>query len=249
MKRIKNISIYRKLVLAILFLVCFQTYSFAQERTVDDILKETQNAMEQNQNMRFDMNYKWFGTYTAKKPSISYLGNLIKSKEIIYSKINNTFFITDPTSKTSIKCNEAEKALIIQSNITINNDQSPVALLSTFIKLFKIKKVKDNGSQWICTLTTDVITQLPYGKVEIYINKETALVEKEVLYFLTKAPYKNEEGQEKIDNPRMEITLSNYKTSLSKQEKNIAKIDSYILRNGKRITPTTAYKEFKISQY
>ena len=236
-------------LLIIIFLLCFQGLSFAQTKTVDQILMETQNTMKANENMRFDMHYKWYNTYTEKSSSITYQGNLIKFDKIMYSKINNTFFISDTKSKTSIKCNEEEKALVVQHNTNTTESQSPIALLDTFIKFFKTKEVKDNGDQWICVLTTDVITQLPYGKVEIFINKETALIEKQILYFLSNVPYKNEDGEEKSGNPKMEITLSNFENKLSENEKSIAQIDYYIQKKGTKIIPTTAYKEFKISQY
>jgi hypothetical protein len=246
---LKNSSMYRKKLLIIVCMLCFLTYSFAQEKTVDEILTESQNTMQNFQNMSFDMNYNWYETYTTEKPSISYLGSLIKFEKTTYSKINKTFFITDSKLNMAIKCNETEKAFIVTSNTEASENQSPLELLNMFIKQFKVKEVKDHGDQWICTLTTDVITQLPYGKVEIYINKETALVEKQVLYFLSRVPYTDEKGEKKVGNPRMEITLSNYKTKLSEDEKIITKIASYINKNGKEIVPTTAYKEFKISQY
>lgn len=242
-------TIHPKKILTILCILCFQMYSFGQDKTVNEILIESQNTMKNFQSMSCNMSYKWYETYTTETPSISYLGNLIKFEETVYSKINKTFFITDSKLNMAIKCNEAEKAFIVTNNAKIAENQSPLELLNMFIKQFKVKEMKDNGSQWICTLTTDVITQLPYGKVEIYINKETALVEKQVLYFLSRVPYKNEKGERKIGSPRMEIKLSNYKKNLSKQEKNIIKIASYVKKTGKTLVPTTAYKEFKISQY
>lgn len=246
---IQNMIIHPKKVLTILCILCFQMHSFGQDKTVDEILSESQNTMKNFQNMSCDMNYKWYETYTTTKPSISYIGNLIKFENTVYSKINKTFFITDSKLNMAIKCNEAEKAFIVTNNAKIAESQSPLEVLNMFIKQFKTKHVKDNGNQWICTLTTDVITQLPYGKVEIYINKETALIEKQVLYFLSRVPYKNEKGEREIGSPRMEIKLSNYKTNLSKQEKNMTKIASYVKKTGNEIVPTTAYKEFKISQY
>jgi len=249
MTALKNSSTYIKQLVIILCTLCFQTSSFAQEKTVDEILTESQNTMQNFQNLSLDMKYNWYETYTAEKPSISYLGSLIKFEQTMYSKINNTFFITDSKLHMAIKCNEAEKAFIITNNMEASENQSPLELLNMFIKQFKVKNVKDHGDQWMCTLTTDVITQLPYGKVEIYINKETALVEKQVLYFLSRVPYTDEKGEKKVGNPRMEITLSNYKTKLSEDEKIITKIASYIKKNGQEIVPTTAYKEFKISQY
>lgn len=249
MIHIKNSSVHRKYILSMLCLLCFQTYSFGQDKTVDEILSESQTAMTKFQNMSCDMTYKWYGTYTEEKPSISYLGNFIKFEETIYSKINKTFFISDSKSNMSIKCNEAEKAFIVTNNTKVIEGQSPLELLNVFVKQFKVKSVKDTESQWICTLTTDAITQLPYGKVDIYISKETALVEKQVLYFLSRAPYKNAKGEEKVGNPRLEITLSNYKTVLSEHEKIITNIASYVKKTGAEIVPTTDYKEFKISQY
>lgn len=236
--------------LRILTLICFISFSLygtAQEKTVDEILKKTQEVMEKNTQLTCDLAYNWYDTYTIQTPSLTYEGVMIKQNDVVYSKIDQTFFLTDMKAQLAIKCNEAQKALLVtKANCDIN--QSPWELLESYMKGFKLKKVLDNGDHWICTLTTDVITQLPYGKIEIYINKQNALMTKQVLYFLSQVPYTNNDGEKKIGNPKLEIVLSNYKTVLNQEEKQTVQLTSYIQKKGKKITPAAAYKTFNIIQ-
>ncbi|WP_146169714.1 hypothetical protein [Kordia periserrulae] len=238
--------IYNNLrVITAIFFISYSALGTAQEKTVNEVLKKTQEVMEKNNQLTCNLNYNWYDTYTTDKPSFNYEGVMIKQSDVVYSKINQTFFLTDQKAQLAIKCNEVQKALLVTKT---NGDfsQSPWELLESYMKQFKVKKVTDKGDYWICTLTTDVITQLPYGKIEIYIDKQSSLMTKQVLYFLTQVPYTNDKEEKKIGNPKLEIVLSNYKTILNQEEKRTAKLTSYIHKKGKNITPTAAYKTFKI---
>jgi hypothetical protein len=164
----------------------------------------------------------------------------------VYSKINHTFFISDALSQLAIKCNESQKALVITKAGV--SEQQPWELLDTFTDQFSVKNVIDKGNHWICSLTTDVITQLPYGKVEIYIDKKSSLITKQVLYFLSQTPYKTANGEKRIGSPKMEITLSNYKTVLNETEKRTVQLNTYVKQSGSTIQPVGVYKKFEIIQ-
>jgi len=245
MKQVNYRSIKKFIICCFL---CYGISMHAQEKTVHEILKSTQEAMKNSSDLSCNMSYNWYDTYIATKPSIEYKGQMIKQESVVYSKINQTFFITDEKAQLALKCNEVQQALIV-SKVNANQGQLPWELLETYIEQFKIKKVIDKGSHWVCTLTTDVITQLPYGKVEIYIDKKSSLMTKQVLYFLSQVPYKNAKGEKKAGNPKLEITLTDFKTVLSKDEKRTAQLGTYIKRKGKSITPVAAYKKFEIIQY
>jgi hypothetical protein len=233
-----------------LLLVCFLGVSMlvtGQKKTVNEILKDAQKAMENQSSLSCDMKYLWYDTYTSTTPSFSYKGVMIKQEQTVYSKINKTFFITDAASQIAVKCNEAQKALVIsKANFT---KEQPWELLETFSKQFPKKEISDHGDYWICSLTTDVITQLPYGKVEVHIDKKSSLITKQVLYFLSQTSYKNAQGEKTMGNPKMEITLSNYKKVLTNQEKRTAQLDTYVKRVGSTVKPAGAYKKFEIIQY
>lgn len=233
--------------LRVLIVLCFiscSLFGIAQEKAVDEILKKTQEVMKNNNQLTCDLDYDWYDTYTIKKPSLSYEGVIIKQNNIVYSKINHTFFLTDKKAQLALKCNEDQKALVVTKTTT--NTQQPWELLETFIKQFKVKNVTDKGDHWVCSLTTDVITQLPYGKVEIHIDKKSSLITKQVLYFLSQVPYTNSKGEKISGNPKLEISMSNYKTVLNEEEKITAKLATYIKGSGKNIAPVAAYKKFEI---
>lgn len=247
MKISNNTNQSLKYLFVLICLLGFNFYSFGQNKTVQEIFKESQKAMKSFSSMRCDMNYNWYNSYTSEKPSIIYKGNIVKQNDVLYSKINETFFLTDTNNQIGLKCNTLQKALVVTKG-NIPNNQSPSELLETYIKQFKITDVKDFGKFWMCTLTTDVITQLPYGKVEVYIDKETYLVSKQVLYFLSQVPYTSKKGEQKVGSPKLEITMFDYQSKLTPQEKALTELSTYIKKKDNTILPATAYKEFKIIQ-
>ncbi|WP_046745010.1 hypothetical protein [Kordia zhangzhouensis] len=240
--------IYNNLrVLTGIFFISCSTLGIAQEKTALEILKETQNIMKSSSDMSCDMSYNWYDTYADTNPSLSYKGRTIKHDKVVYTKINQTFFLIDQKTQLAIKCNETQKALLV-TKVNDDYNQSPWELLESYIQQFKVKKVSDQGNHWVCTLTTDVITQLPYGKIEIYIDKQSSMMTKQVLYFLSQVPYTSADGEKKIGNPKLEVALSDFKTVLSQEEKRMTQLTSYIHKKGEKITPTIAYKAFRIIQ-
>ncbi len=216
-----------------------------QTMKVQEVLAATQKKMQEEKSYSCHLDYSLYASYTSQKYKEHYEGTMIKFEEALYTKINVTTFLN--TSRTSLKINENQQAMEYSKvKGALQSDQSPLNMLTTFIKLFKTKTIEDKGSQWLCTLSTDVITQLPFGKVEIYINKENNVVTNQVLYFLTQMPYLNERGERVMASPRLEIKLSNFKLKLSKEEEAFTKLSKYIKNKAEAIIPVGAYKDFKI---
>jgi len=234
----------------ILFLSLISLFGFAQKTalSVNDVLEKTQSVFTNTPNYTVDLNYKMFGNYTKKTPMEAFDGNMVKKNKDTYLKINNTVFLTSETKKVNVKIFEEEKAIEVShsdKNALMTN--SPVYITS-FIKLFKYKDIKDMGSHYLCTLTTDEITQLPYGRIELHINKDNFVVTKQVLYFLAEYPYVDENGVQQKGNPRMEVTLYNFQTKITEDSKGITHVSKYILKVGDHYRPSATYKEFKIIQ-
>ena len=124
---------------------------------------------------------------------------------------------------------------------------SPV-YIENFIKLFKNKTIVDKGDYYMCTLTTDVITQVPYGKIELFIDKDSYVITKQVLYFLAEYPFIDENGKQQKGNPKMVVTLSNFKKEISQELTEVTDIKQYITKTGDSYKPSATYKEFKIIQ-
>nr|WP_321234632.1 hypothetical protein [uncultured Psychroserpens sp.] len=228
-------------------LALFSISAFSQSKTVTELLNEVQTKMSTNNEYSCLLNYKLYPTYDYKTTTESYKGSVIKNNENYFLKINETVFLTDANTQTSLKLNIAQKAISVAKNKSnMTQDQSPLGMLDAMVKLFKNQDVKDNGTYWLCTLTSDVVTQLPYGKVEIFINKKDFRVTKQVLYFLARFPYKNAEGEKATGSPKLEITISDYRTSISKEQKGLTMLSNYIEIKNDNLNTIGSYKDFKI---
>lgn len=234
------------LVLALLFNSVLLN---AQEKTVQEILNTTQQTMASYTNFSCDLAYNLYNTYTATNHALQYKGEVIKQDEIVYTKINKTIFLSDAKQQTHLKLNEKERAMIfIKSKTTDVEIQSPLEAIASYVNAFKNQSVQDKGTYWLCTLTSDMLTQLPYGKVELHISKESNLITKQVLYFLTRVPYTNAQGERVQGNPKLEITLSNYDDDINEKEKKSISFSTYIKDITTNPKPALAYSGYKFIQ-
>lgn len=216
---------------------------FAQDDIkIKDIFAKTQKAYSQDNALSLGINYKLFVSYTGSKVSEQYDGLCINNNKDVYLKIQNMEMLQTPS--VSVKVNHDQKIIqVIKSTATVNN-QSPIAI-SGYLKYFKSKTLTDMGSQWKCTLQNVGYTELPYGKIEIYINKVSFRIEKQILYLLDKVPYKNTKGIEKTDFPRLEISFKEAKQTASFR-KSIFDPNSYIIIKGNSYTPSKKYSNYTL---
>ncbi len=249
----QNNNMVLKRFLIVIF-VCvtnvFVGYAQENELSVNDILTKAQQVFANTQKYTVEVDYKMFGNYKTTKPLEAFSGVMVKNNASTYLKIHNTTFITNQKTKTSVKVFNEDKIIEVAKQTTeiVSLDNTSPVNIENFIKLFKYKKVEDKGAHYLCTLTTDKITQIPYGRVEIYIQKTDFHITKQVLYFLANVPYKDHNGEQQKGNPRLEVTISNYKDALSKTQEGIAELSQYIIKSGGAYKPSTAYKDFKIIQ-
>ena len=234
---------FLKIILFLLFNVAFgQNASLS----VNEVLEKSQAYFNDTPNFSLDLNYKMFGNYSKNVPMEKFNGRMIKSTNNMYLKINNTIFISNANNNKNATVFEDEKIIEIKSKNTIISN-SPIQI-ENFIKFFKYKNLQDKGTHYLCTLTTDNITQLPYGKVELYIEKQNFILTKQVIYFLAEYPFIDENGIPNKGNPKMVVELSNFQNSISREFTELTKLSNYIVSDGKKVNPSINYKDFKISQ-
>jgi hypothetical protein len=239
-----------KRVIVFLISLAWVSYGFTQDKTpsVEAILTKAQQVFTTTPSYSININYKMYGNYTKTVAMEDFDGQMVKTNKDTYLKINNTIFLTSETKKTNIKIFEDEKVIEVsekETNTLLTN--SPV-YIESFIKLFKNKTIVDKGDYYLCTLTTDVITQVPYGKIELLINKDSFVITKQVLYFLAEYPFIDENGEQQKGNPKMVVTLSNFKKEISEELAEVTDIKKYITKAGDSYKPSETYKEFKTIQ-
>ncbi len=231
----------------IIFIICliFVTNTFSQELTAELVLKKAQESTSNTSMLSCNLLYSYYPTYSTTEVLEQYDGQLIKNNSNYFIRINETIFLTDVVKSMALKLNTSEKAMLVSKLKTASNLESPINI-TTIIKQFKSATLIDNGTTWTCTLTAPQISQLPYSKVEILIDKEDYKIKKQSLFFSTKAPYTDKNKKEVFDNPRLEITISDYKITLDAKEKSKTDIETYISIGKQKIKPSTQYNDFNI---
>lgn len=218
---------------------------FSQEQSVSDVLAKAQKELLNQDNLSCNLNYSYYPTYNSVKALESYDGKLVKKLKNFYIKIKSTIFLNDVIKKKSLKLNEDQKAILV-SDVTSNLEQQNVIDNQQLLKQFKSYKLIDKEDHWICQFIAPQISQLPYSKVEVLIRKSDYKTLKQTLYFSAKVPYLDKQNKEIFDNPRLEVTINNYSTDLTKEEIAMTTIDSYITITKQKIVGKKLYKDYSI---
>lgn len=225
------------------FIILFSNSILSQDdKKVTEILSKSESTYKANKNLAISLNYKLYTTYSSNKISENYKGYILSQNKSTYIKIHNTEFLQ--TETLSLKINHDQKMLVVFNNSGDNSNMNPTNITG-FLKNFKSKKLIDKGTYWICTLQTGKYTQMIYGKVELYIDKKTYKIEKQILYLLEKAMFKDSKGVEKYDFPRLEITISDAKIN-EVDKKNAFDIKTYITKEGNEIKPSKKYSTYTL---
>jgi len=216
--------------------------------TVKALFSKANSIYKDTPAYSMDITYKMYGTYTDVRTTESYSGTIVKNNKGSLTRIKNTSFIIDKSSNSALRLYEDQKLMEISS--LGENDifsLSPIKI-DKFLNQFANNRVTDKGDTWLCTLTTAKITQVPYGKIEIYISKADYTIQKQTLYFLSMHTYVNEKGEQKQGNPKMEILTSNFKKTISSSLAAQINISRYISKNNNMLVPSNIYKDYKIIQ-
>ena len=240
----------KKNIIVLVVFFCIKTvWVFGQKNiesnTVEDIIKKSHDMYANLQRFRFEADYKSFGSYDDTEILENYNGKMIRDNKQVYLRINNTIFLNSQGKNLKIYGDEK----VIEAYKEVKQDvieQSPI-FITEMLNHYKHKDFEETSGHFICTLQTGYLTQMPYGKIVIYVNKKTYAIERQIFYMLAKLPYvSNKTGERKIGNPRIEIELKNFKTTISDQELNQISLSNYVKTSGSKLTTVGEFKDFTI---
>lgn len=210
-----------------------------------DIIKKSHDMYTNLDRYSFETNYKSFGSYDDTEVLENYNGKMIRKDKQVYLRTNNTIFLNSQDKNLKIYGDEK----VIEAYKAVKQDaikQSPI-FITEMLKQYKHKDFEESTKHFICTLQAGYITQMPYGKIIIYINKKTYAIEKQIFYMLAKLPYvSNKTGERKTGNPRIEIELKSFKTTINNQELNQINLSNYVKTSGSKLLAVGEFKDFTI---
>ncbi len=229
-----------KIIFCFFVVLVSQNFHAQNEKEIVELLEKTNNYYSKSQ-QPLDFNYKLFSTYTSKLVTEEYNGFYVKKGVSNYIRIHNTEFLQE--GSLGIKINHDQKMILIINSKEKSKTNTPLDI-STYLKHFKTKILKTSGNNYTIILQTNVLTQLPYGKVIIEIDKTSFKIKKQILYFLDNVPYL-EKGVKKNDTPRLEILINDKKIS-SEVIDEIFKTQNYNIKTKGEYTLSEKYSNYKL---
>lgn len=204
------------------------------------IIKKCQALYANTSNFSMNTRYNLYQGEQGKDVKVFYEGKIAKKGEDFYMLIDSTEFVI--TKGENLKVSHKQRAMQYIKG-EVNEKQNPLDI-EQFLPYFKIISVKDQGKKWQCELTSQKLTQLPYQKITLIIDKQTNRLEKQILLFIRKSPFKGENGEEIYEYPKLELLISDYKEE--KIPLQLFNISKYVKVEANNIKPTVKYLGYEM---
>jgi hypothetical protein len=174
-------------------------------QNVIEILDKADRYYLTNSSFEIEMTYKMYRGLQGNTVTESYKG-LVQKKDG-YSKTTMVDSDIIQYDHGVLLIDHQDKLISYQKHQGSSQNYSPIHL-EGFIKGFKKSKVTDKGDYWFCEMiNTGQVTQIPYGKVTFHVKKIDYQITKQVLFFNSQIPFKNELGKSEMDFGRLELEL------------------------------------------
>lgn len=233
-----------KYFIAIAFL-CFQcmvAYTQNNLPKVENVIQKVSQTYTSSPTYMFDMKYELYQDKETLKVEESYLGKVIRNHNNYYSKIHHTEFVQFEDS--NVKINHDEKAILYLKD-SLKTTKTVFSDIVSLIGQFKDVSIRQNNEVFICEFIAKDVTLLSYSKVVLYINKNDYTIQKQVMYLSNAMVFKDQNGNQTVSNPRLEISFSKFNHKIDGNQKLLAKA-SYITNVGHNITTSSELSTYEL---
>ncbi|NQY07050.1 MAG: hypothetical protein HRT68_12900 [Flavobacteriaceae bacterium] len=214
---------------------------FVSGQDAEQVVRKMQEYY-QKESYSLQMEYKTYATYSAKDAYLKYDAFLLKSKNDAYYKIHNTEIICIDTDVIKIAHDQKMVQYSQVDKTALDQITSPLDI-EKILPYFVKKEVKETSEGFHCTFYTSQITQLPYAKLELVIDKTRYALKKQVLYFNQVKKYKTTNGEIKTDYPRLEIVCFPIDTRIDKQK---VELSSYLQKRNDKVVLSKKYAQYQL---
>lgn len=227
-----------KNIFVILILLTFQI----QAQSIEEVLKKVQEK-NTSTNYKVNLKYQLYKGLKGTKLIEEFNGVLIKNKNNFYNKIHHTETVT--TNKFYIKVNHDEKAIIFSEH-KIKPQKNIMFDFGELLKQFENPKISEQGKYWIIEMITKEFSQLPYSKISLKIDKESYLVNKQVLILSRLTDFsKDTEIKNDFNLPKIEMVFEDYK-EVTEIDLNVFDKNKYVLTKNNKIVTSQNLKNYDI---
>ncbi|MBQ4819098.1 hypothetical protein [Aquimarina sp. MMG016] len=194
----------------IMLLLCFVStaqLAQAQNEKAKDVLEKVKKSYDDKKQYEIETIYNMHRGLTGNSITESYKGEMVRNEDVTRFRVLKTEILQFPKAQLNIDHNQ-KKVIYAKTQIGAASQHSPIDV-SVFLKLYYETSVTEKNGVLICEMVSNKpVSQNPYGKVVLHINKNTYLIEKQELFFSTLIPFVDEESNtKKMDYGRLVILL------------------------------------------
>lgn len=190
-----------------MFLLGLVLHAQAQKPSVNELLSKASNFYQKTNHYQVNMTFTMYRGITGGEKTESYTGTMEKNNEYTKNNILGTSVYRFPQAQLIV--DNTQKKIVYTALETNAIQNSPVDL-SAYMKYYDKSQVSEEGNYWVCELVAsqNMFSQLPYGKVLLYINKKDYSVTKQVLFFSNLIPFQGKEDSDiQQDYGRLHVNL------------------------------------------
>lgn len=223
----------------------FLLFSFSSDKksnTKKDVQELFDKVNKKYESYTFYSMKSDYTLYPSHKGKVPYL----KSEVFIVGDKNNYYTKIDEVELIGINSNYIKidnKTKKIQLSENTNANATNLLNISKFLDNFEKFEITTNHINYVCKLHTPAFSMLPYSSIEVTINKESLLIEKQVFYYLIAQKLDKNSSE---DYPRLEMFFKELNTVKTPQLAQLLKKERYIVKSNNAVLPSKNYKGYTI---
>lgn len=188
-----------KTLITTFFIFIFSNH-FAQEITAREVLSKVGNHYKsRTAPYGYATNYKIYAGYLSNEVVEEHDGVYVKNNNFEYSRIGNTELLSH--DNIAAKISNDEKAIVIERQI-----KSPTLFSWQDYEKGYSFSLKKSDKDYVCEIVPNKVSQSPYAKIILHIDKGSFQILKQELFYIGAAEKLNEDGSHQSYLPRLVTT-------------------------------------------
>lgn len=227
----------RRIFIILVTAIIFQ----ANAQSLSDVISEINKGNLESRKFSVNLSYKLY-TGNNHKPIETKKGILLVDNENSYSRVGELEMVN--TRQFFAKINNNERAMLLTA--PKKTQKTPFSIDLSNIKDQADAILIDAKDDWKIVIKAQEFSQFPYEKIELYYNKKTFLLQKQVFYFLNQIEYNSQENRSEIKSRRLTIEYKHYKFSDVEFPASIFRNTSYFTTSNNQLIASGKYRGFEI---
>lgn len=226
-------------ILVLLFFLSSFTCTIAQEN-ISTIIKKYTASLGNTQ--KVDIVYKIYKGHSSSIAEEIKRGFFCKDGDKLYTKIGDVEIINLPD--IHLKINHTEQAILVANGMVAPTNVN--FNLEEFSKYLTTELIGSTSKNLTLIFTpNENITQVPFEKLIVTLDKRSYQLKKQVFYYRTKMNFSNNLKGDDVKKVKLEVIFSNYR-NLNKNDLKVFDTKKYILTQNNKVLPSNVYKGYDI---